>query len=262
MIGVGIQILVWLAFTLPDSATNSDVSISGHEPRACVGFSPTHKAWGWQWMFREDADAICAPGSAVFDIDNPSTTRRHWFNCCPLPADDILEDVHVWADAMCPSGYVVTGLKAAATGSAWRALRCSKVNAQRYRLAPRAPGISWGLGTSFIVRMEPHKLRKTEIPDVIASSFGRKGLGVWDGNGCTGQPIGSLFVGSTGNACPTALFQQLLFKGVDSDPPESYPVQMFPRCIRLLDIFNPSPICSDGALALRLPRRAVTATNR
>lgn len=231
-----------LALPFPSIAQETAPAL---RPQSCVGFSPLHNAWGWDWMKPIVKDAVCDPGYAVYEIDNPAPTRPHWFNCCPLPAADILEDVHQWEERSCPEGFVVTGLKALTPGTIARQLRCTHINTARYALGPRREGIAWGNARAAYFRMQINRLRKTEIPDTIVRSFGRMGLGHWDSSGCTGQPVGSLFVGGSGNACSSVEFQELFFKEVDSKTGESYPVKMYPRCAKRVDPFDPAPSCRE-----------------
>lgn len=214
-------------------------------PRPCVAYHPSRARWGWSWLRPISETTLCDKGYAVFEVDNPGTTRPHWFNCCPLPAGDILTSEELWANDLCPDGYVVTGLKGIEPGAIARKLHCTRVNSERYRLGPRVGGTPWGIGRSDLFRFQPQKLRRTDIPDSIAGSFGRRELGLWDTNGCTGSPVGSLFVGGSGSDCSVAKFQQLFFKELDSNSDESYPITMYPHCAKRIDLFDPDPKCSE-----------------
>lgn len=234
-----------LLFSLFEPLPATADTITELHPRPCVAYHRSRERWGWSWLRPISEDARCDEGYAVFEVDNPGTTRPHWFNCCPLPSPDILTSEHVWAEALCPEGYVVTGLKGIATGATARMLHCTRINTNRYRLGARVPGVPWGIGRSDLLRFQPKKLRKTDVANSIAGSFGRRGIGFWDTNGCTGSPIGSLFVGGSGNDCSMAKFQQLFFKELDSNSDESYPITMYPHCAKRIDLFDPDPKCIE-----------------
>ena len=241
--------LAFCALMLPLATVRAEDRIpSDHHPRPCVGYSSATKRWGWKWMSELWMEATCDPSFAVYELDNPSFIRPNWFNCCPLPANDILVDEHVYVEDSCPENFVVTGQGRAHPPYYLRPLRCTKINTKRYELLPPESGLKWGYGTSKILVPEGEKLRKTEIPDAIASSYGRKSLGIWDQNGCTPKVFGSLLTGVLSDTCDSTRFRTLVFKGVDSDPPRGYPVTMFPSCRRIADIFDPQTACIQNGL--------------
>ena len=216
-----------------------------HNPRLCLGFDPLSRKWGWNRLNPREAEATCPKGFAIFETDDPAKNRRAWFNCCPLPAADILLEYHQWSEQSCPQDSIVTGFREHFTSGKLqrRERRCTTINTSRYMLSQERPGVYWGIGSSIWDLFGAPRLQRSEIPPAIVASCGRRSLGEWDGDGCIGDPMGSLLVEEGVNSCGETRFRALVFQGRDGDPPRGALVTMFPDCRRVSDIFDPEAKC-------------------
>lgn len=185
---------------------------------------------------------LCEADHAVYGSAKPVGARfgargvQVPISCCPLPADDILSDVHTYVDSECPDGSVVTGIASKGNCSHVPLLRiarcgrdegffvrCTKLRTERYRLAAEEYGVQWGITTSEYAEKKI-VLRKT-IPSGIRSGIGRTGQYLWSLGGCIALTPGSLMVGKLGKRCHDLRFRKLLYLG---DEGEWKAVPMFP----------------------------------
>lgn len=216
------------------------------DPQVCTGLpAENNPALSGQYL-------PCPPQHAIFAVDDVGGEHKAGPGryvpvsaaCCPLPADDILTDDHLYGVMdRCPEGFVVTG----ATGNHCVDLcevRCTRVNSKKYRLAPERGAAYWN-SVGALVRGgggEASKISLAEIPSAIRKGvlrrvsrvLGSEAAGSYrrraDEDGCVGIPFGSMLVAKNGKYCEHQRFRQLLLL-------DGTPVRMFPDC----DTPNPPP---------------------
>ncbi len=205
-------------------------------PRICLGYRPgtTDRTRSW-----EQGPQICEQSSAFFGLDDTySTIYPRFVACCPLPAGDILLPQSIVVEEFCPADMVATGLEKLPRQADRFGLRCTKINTERYRLAPAKPGVYWGAGYSH--RAFHLALARHEIPLGIRYAFGRYSASSWDDDGCIGSPPGSLFVGGFSGKCSETKYSELLERRPEGD----VPVKMFPDCTAIGNILDPRSGCT------------------
>lgn len=158
--------------------------------------------------------------------------------CCPMPADDILSDVHIYAvDEACPPDSIVTG-GSVSHCSRNCLMRCTKINTSRYKLGPVRKGVYWrrrgwvlmgGWGGAQSIYWD-------EIPAAIRLAHGRVSREVWDGDGCASDPLGAPLVAKRGKLCDLFEFREILTL-------QGAPIVMFPDCATELDKYATNPTC-------------------
>ena len=218
--------------------------ITGPGPFVCVNYSPNTAEWKWR-----STESACPSGHGIYSVNEVSSAQQATADstpvigaCCRLPAEDILTDEHSWASEECPDGSVVTG----GAVKWWclkceKRVRCTKINAARYQLGEKVPGAYWGRGLSR--RSHLKRVERLDIPVAIRYAVGRQGLLSWTTDGCVGLPWGSLAVRKGPPRCSGFLFRQLQYRGLPGDPPRGTPVEMFPKCQEISDIFDPEASC-------------------
>ncbi len=224
-------------------------------PYICLGYEPTldrspveDKEPPWHYDKWYAHYTSCPDGYALLNINDvlSSRSRRQGADyrgtCCRLPLPDILTARSMLADGACPEGMVATGANPSETSPDGRSrLRCTEVNGSRYILGPPRPGSYWG--TALSMRGETGRIPKSNLPLAFRHGAGRLGFDKWDSHGCVGQPWGSLFTGGTGRHCMDHRFRELQYAGAPGDPPRGTPVQMFPPCIAIQNLYDPTSGC-------------------
>ncbi len=217
----------------------------------CIGYNPESKLWGWdptgpitKWY--------CPRNYAYFSLDRTSASLQNGRNvkavgdCCKLPAEDVLTESHISAFETCPTDFVATGgtFTDFYRNNSPSALRCTKINTERYQLGPAAPGVLWGVASqASFPFIEPRIIMRRAIPLAIRYGIGRKSRTYWSAAGCIGQPAGSLLTEKLGRGCANYIFRELQYRGAGSDPPAGTPVPIIPQCSEITDIFDPDAQC-------------------
>lgn len=224
----------------------------GHSPQLCTGHLqyPDGPHWG------RPQNTLCPPNYAAYGNFLIGGSRyksgpeiRVLPSCCPLPANDILLDEHVESADYCPENHVSTGGKTRCDSQGGAVyvedctyrFRCTKINTSRYKLSSPQKGRYWGYGANYW--MKNPLLMKSDIPAAIRLGIGRLDYYSWAQRGCVGTPYGALLSSKTGKRCSKHGYKQLLYKGIEGDPPEDTPVRMFPSCSRVLGRFSKQTRC-------------------
>lgn len=154
----------------------------------------------------------CGANKAVYMIDDGSGPNMI---CCPLPATDILSKAPPQVRyGQCATDEVITGATAAFT------FKCTKINTQRYALAPPTKPCYFGSGASGGQGVGGCPAHPTSFSVLQQNLFGS--------DGCSAYPYGSLFVRQTSKKCKDMAAAQLVYSGaVAGDPPANTPVVMF-----------------------------------
>lgn len=208
----------------------------------------------------------CPIGSGVMAPDDPAIGSLRNAGpenvpihgpCCPLPYKDILTGDHIYnVLGECPDGYIVTGRTAAPKnspgdcGSAC-AVRCTRINSEKYRLGPKTPGVYWYqptlLETTINLRSsgQSETVRFSDLPPAIRTFVGKSRLGPGrvanpdDTDGCIGSPFGSLFTGKRGTSCDSFIFRQLLSR-------DGNVVPIYPACAQIETRFDGTLRCINS----------------
>lgn len=211
----------------------------GGEAKLCIGYNVEQGKFGAEWGF-------CPTNHALYGVDDPggpskpSASIPTVMSCCPLPANDILTEEHVFSTEECPTGYVATGQKASGTADKGHVfeMRCTKINQDRYQLGQSTPSKYWGDGAAGW--QGSGRIQWENIPAGIRFAHGRQSMEKWDVDGCASFPWGSLLTKKESKYCAGMHFSQLQFKGLPGDPNQGTPVKMFPDCDRVENINNPA----------------------
>lgn len=215
-----------------------------HQPAVCLGYAPKGRLdavtkWGMGWV-------KCPPGFVFYGVPegaHSAETSSLLGVCCPLPAGDILLPQTATTYRQCPDGFVVTGGfgKDQSCPQCPVSIECTKINTDRYMLAPARPCRYWGDGKSGARQSE--RLQRFDIPLALREGITRESYLGWAVDGCIGTPIGSLLTAKGGRRCYESEYRELLYRGLAGDPPKGTPVKMFPNCAELDDPFDPSSGC-------------------
>lgn len=213
------------------------VAVAGMNPGVCVGYNPEKNAFGEEWR-------SCPAGYAFMTADDaagpagPARIIGAHGACCPLPANDMLSEQHVFSEDACPEDHVATGAKGLEKGhSGAKYLRCTRINTDRYQLGEMTPGIYWGNG--FAGWQGSRRIEWEDIPAGLRYAAGRQNADRWDIDGCVGYPWGSLLAKKESKYCAGMLFRQVQFKGAPGDPPAGTPVKMFADCDEITNVNDP-----------------------
>lgn len=211
------------------------------EPSVCVGYNPDgYRVWG-------ETPADCPRGYGALAADDPTAavsraTTQARVLCCPLPAKDILTDVHSESESICEDGYVVTGGVASYCETCVKKLRCTKLNTARYQLGPPIAGAYWGSGLSMFPQFS--RLNKAAVPPALRFGLGRLGESYWDEDGCVPDRYGALLTSKSDGSCSSYIFRELQYSGTQpGDPPAGTPVKVLPDCVSISSPFDRYPRC-------------------
>lgn len=220
-------------------------------PSICTGADPFGRIGGPTGTGFDRVD-MCGPSAGIYAVDDPPK-NLHLFtlggNCCALPAADVIIPFPIASRyAKCPDNTVLVGSRRASIDplSVTR-VYCARINETRYQLGAPTPGVGWGMGGDW----RSARYRNDELPAAIRWAVGRSSLTNWDVDGCIGDPIGSLLVEVPTSSCSSARFRQLQFAGLPGDPPKGTPVQMFPDCDALPDVWSLDATCDGPARYVR-----------
>lgn len=221
------------AVAIVDSPTGADglrgraISGSPSEPAVCVGYIPREGRGRW------GSPLLCPDGYAAYS--GALETFRKIDTCCRMPHPDILTEKHYFVADTCPDGSVVTGVNAEGQ------LRCTGINHQRYELLDETPGLYWGHNRDRFKQRS--YVERAETPLAIRHSLGRRAFQDWEDAGCVGFPWGSLFVEYHSTICAEQRYRRLAYRGVGGDPLEGTPVEMMPKCVGGVEVFQPDAGC-------------------
>ena len=232
---------------LPAAQTGPDTRLVLN-PQICIGYDPVRNVWGLPPQ-EPTGERLCSANQAIFSAvrGNAGMSKRPFVAvlavCCPLPSDDILTQQHTWEMESCPEHSIVTGYDAGENvgGTYIARIRCTALNTARYRLGEAQGGAFWGTGSSAALPWKENTtLLRAGIPPAIRYGIERFQKVVQVSRGCIGQPAGSLFTAKLGFACKDFQFKELFAVG----PGELLrPVQMFPDCKQVSNLFSPNPEC-------------------
>lgn len=214
------------------------VAVAGSNPGVCVAFNQEKGSFGEEYL-------SCPTGYAYMTADDPGgpvgparVVGVHG-SCCPLPADDVLTEQHVFTEDSCPEDHVATGTKGLEKGrDAAKYLRCTKINTARYQLGEMTPGLYWGNG--FAGWQGSRRIEWEDIPAGLRYAAGRQNAERWDIDGCVGYPWGSLLSKKETKHCGGIYFRQLQFNGAQGDPVAGTPVKMFADCDEVKNVNDPA----------------------
>lgn len=215
------------------------VAPAGSMPQACVGLAPLNGSGGPDRQ-------TCPVNHAMYWVGGDAgkhkdgTTVNVTATCCPLPSNDILQEVHVFEPEQCPAETVATGAARQACGAASCPvmLRCTKINTARYQLGPELPAVYWGNGYAGWRNSE--RIDWEEIPAALRFAVGREKHAAHGVDGCVGYPWGSLFTKKTSKHCGGNYFKQLQFTGAPGDPARGIPVKMLADCDSIENADDPA----------------------
>lgn len=222
-----------------------------HTPQVCTGYYPG-RGWGLvegfdfsqEWLLCPDDYAVFATSQPHGSPKNPAEVRL-LIACCPLPAGDILLDVHEESLGDCAPNMVVTGMSNP-NGKSSYALRCSAINTDRYELGAAQPGRMYGFGPNASLSIkESAIIRFDQLPAALRFGLGRTSTAQWEVSGCVGDPAGSLFVSKWGKRCKELMFKELRYRGNSGDSESGEPVKMYPNCREVPERFNEQAHCVE-----------------
>jgi len=215
------------------------VEIAGSNPQLCLGFTKINGRAGSELH-------QCPANYAMFWVgddggkERPGKTINITSSCCPLPSEDIIEDLHVFVYEECPEDYIATGSKEVPCNDKYCPvlMRCSKINTDRYRLGKSRGSKYWGNGHAGW--QDSERVEWEAIPESIKYSVGRKSdSGSYDVDGCVGFPWGSLLTKKTAKFCHGYGFKQLQFSGAEGDPSVGTPVRVYADCSSVANPHDP-----------------------
>lgn len=183
----------------------------------------------------------CPSNFAFLELDDSGPLPLG--TCCRLPADDILTSESSWTSQQCTADTILTALRQRERQKGEKdivttEIRCTKINTARYSLSSAYPGHSYGEGGS--LSMAPEEIDRSRIPLAYRGAFGKSSEGVFDNDGCVGQPWGSVLTAVKGKDCKKLEFRTLL----ERDPQGILtPIPMYPQCQELSDPYDPSRGC-------------------
>ncbi len=269
-VAIGISIYAWYYVKsnrddlskIPVLEYSSDPALAyGHEPKICTGFDKkADKQHGI-------AGDLCPPNYAYFlnydrGIRNKSIKAGRVVSlagpCCPLPADDILTDEHVYdAVESCPFNYVATGGTGNLGCGKSCTMRCTKINTDRYKLGEERMAMYWkrNLKQTSSGRGSADQIKWHHLPLALRYAAGRErkypvldlGIPPWANDGCVGVPFGSLLTKKTTYTCDGFFYRPLLFK-------DGSAVKMLPECRQITNLLSASkpavcvPVISENTL--------------
>lgn len=173
-------------------------------------------------------------------VESDDTRHGGGLTCCPLPATDILLRDSRWTgDNECPEGSIVTGAEMVLhQGKRVQRIQCTAIDTTRYALGERMTGVEWGTGRS--APAYQFGISRSELPLGLQPGLGRTGFNVWDIDGCIAPRPGALQVTAPARRCSATAFRTLERRRSDGT---TEPVEMFPRCVELGDMFDPEGGC-------------------
>lgn len=230
----------------PEVAVNRAFRRGGDDdgPYVCTGYN-----LGSQTRWGEILDS-CPRGYAVVGTQDmagswPTVAALPISStCCRLPKADMLTEEVVLASTECPDGTFAIGAEQNYfCNDCPKLLRCARLNSDRYTLGPPQPGGYWGIGRN--IRWMTRRLDRRDMPAALRYGLGRMSERTWDPDGCVGQPFGSVLTRKA-QLCDHEEYRQILYKGLPGDPPAGTPVNYFPSCESLSDVFDPLAGCVRG----------------
>lgn len=265
--------LTALLSTLLHSPASADESIQrrrdGTVIPVCVGWDPEHSRFGTPRLTgfdgqRQISEYLCPKGFGIFSGELPLGPDRAGRmipvigDCCPLPPDALLDEPYTEHAVECPDDQIIIGGRMEKVGwdPWWEQtffIRCARINSARYELGNPTAAVRAGPTMSYsselfmsIVGMSTERVSYLQIPAGVRYGIGRLSATEWKAEVCVGFPYGSLAVGKHGKQCNEQSYRQLLYRGVDGDPPAGTPVELFARCEAIEDPLSPSPRCITG----------------
>lgn len=229
-----------------DFEDNPEIT-KGHVPKICTGLRLVGN--------RRDqrSPVFCPPHFAFMTAEDLSSSRFRGTpasvplnaTCCPLPADDILTEEHVYnIEKECPASYIATGVSGSSCGDNCF-IRCTRINTERYLLGRKHQGVYWKRPGTYPAagRGGAVQILLTEIPFALRYADGfswsalEQNLEPWDQDGCISAPFGSLVVEKRSSGCGGLYFRPLLFKD------GGRAVRTFAECDAIRGIAEGEPFC-------------------
>lgn len=235
--------------SLPVVEYESNPAITkGHQPKICTGIETK------DYSALNDSTEFCPPNTALIGLEDassrglsgePSSVALEGV-CCPLPAEDILSDEHVYnVDKECPSNFIATGNTPPSCG-AQCFFRCTRINTERYSLGAKHQAVYWKRPDSYPAAGAEgaSQILLSDIPWAVRYGISpwawlnaEKGLEAWDQDGCMGVPFGAVAVEKRGPGCGGLYFRHLYFRETGKA------VRMYPECEGIEGMVEEKPRC-------------------
>lgn len=177
-----------------------------------------------------DGQALVFHAFLVRQRKRPELQEIHG-NCCPLPAESLLDD-HIFSNHRCDEDRVVTGgrmINASSTPGPEKEirfeLRCTKINLSKWKLRELAETVQLEsyFQDSVVSKMANgislRTIGRRQIPSRYRLAFGRLSPTAWSRSGCLAVPWGAPLTAIGTHACEGFEFRILEEITTETIPP-------------------------------------------